>query len=227
MRRTAVKVITFIGGLFFLLEFLLPAKAPWWLGGFSNPLTPARDVATNFVIVVGTMAFLLGPINLVRRHAGIILRKRKGLAESAVFLVCLVIAVIAGFLRGADESETTRNAFNVVYDALLHGVGTAFFASSMGLLAFYLVSAAHRSFRVNTLGAGLMMTSALIVMLGQVPLGDWLTSGLAEPFQLRSITEWIMTVPNVGVQRAVFMGACGGAFAAGLRLWLSLGTKTK
>lgn len=224
MRRTAVKVITFVGGLFFLLEFLLPAKAPAWLGGFANPLTAAKGTVTNVIIVVSTMAFLLGPINLVRRHAGIILHKRKGVAESAVFLVCLVAAVLAGFLRGSEEA---RNAFNVLYDALVHGVGTAFFASSMALLAFYLVSAAHRAFRMNTLGAGLMMTAALIVMLGQVPLGDWLTSGLYEPLQLRSLTQWILTVPNVGVQRAVLIGACGGAFAAGLRQWLGLGTKAE
>ncbi|MHC4505865.1 MAG: hypothetical protein ACYTFI_21395, partial [Planctomycetota bacterium] len=150
--------------------------------------------------------------------------KRKGTPESAVFVVCLVIAVLAGFLRGPKEA---RNAFNVLYEALVHGVGTAFFASSMALVAFYLVSAAHRAFRISSLGAGLMMASALIVLLGQVPLGEWLTSGLAEPLRFRSITEWILTVPNVGVQRAVVIGACGGAFAAGIRMWLGLGVKAE
>ena len=39
MRRRVVWVITFAGGLFYLLEFILPAQTPSWLGRLSNPLT--------------------------------------------------------------------------------------------------------------------------------------------------------------------------------------------
>lgn len=221
MRRRAVWMLTFLGGLFFLLEFLLPARAPGWLGGFENPLTPLLPSATNLVVVVGAMAFLLGPLNLVRSHVATLVRRRPGRIESVVFLAFLVAGIVAASCEGAD----IHWVFDKLYNALFYGVQTAFFASSMALLAFYLVSAAHRAFRINTLEAGLMMASAVVILLGQVPLGDWLTQALPESLQLRTAAQWILAVPNTGVQRAVEIGACGGAFAAGFRQWLGLGAK--
>ena len=230
MRRHVVRLITFVGGLYFLLDFLLPAKAPPWLGGFKNPLTEHRGAVTSFVIVVGTMAFLLGPLNLVRSHVTRIFRGHRGWLESIVFLVFLLAAILASALRtpeGAAQTARWERFFNVLHEALIHGITTAFFASSMALLAFYLVSAAHRAFRMSNVESGLMMGAAVIVLLGQVPLGDWMTHALPEPFQLRSAAQWILLVPNAGVQRAVLIGACGGAIAAGLRHWLGLGRRSE
>lgn len=219
MTRRVVWMITFVGGLFFLLEFLLPEQAPDWLGGIKNPLTPYLGGVTNFLVVVATMAFLLGPFILVRRHVGTLVRRRQGWLESLVFVVFLGASLLAAALR----EEQVRSALSVLYDALFFGVLMAFFASSMALLAFYLASAAHRAFRVSSLEAGLMMAAAAIVLLGQVPLGDWLTQGLPKSLQLASVAQWILGVPNTAVQRAVMIGACGGAFAAGFRQWLGLG----
>jgi hypothetical protein len=221
MRRPLVRLLTFVGGLFFLLEFLLPTEAPPWLGGFENPLTPLFSAVTNFVVVVGTMAFLLGPINLVRSHVRTLRRERKGRLGSVVFLVFLVGGVLATALKG----DAARNVMNLAYDALFYGVLTAFFAASMALLAFYLVSAAHRAFRLNSLDAGLMMASAAVILLGQVPVGEWLTAALPEGSRLRDWAQWILFYPNTGVQRAVLIGACAGALATALRHWLGLGTR--
>lgn len=221
MRRSFVKLITFVGGLYFLLEFLLPAKAPPWLGGFANPLTQYLGAVTTFAIVVGTMAFLLGPFNLVRTHLKALLARKKGWLEGAVFLLFFTAAIAAKAFRG------TGAIVGVMHDAFFYGVMTAFFASSMALLAFYLVSAAHRAFRLNNTEAALMMVSAAIVLLGQVPLGDWLTHALPDWLQLRSWALWILQTPNTAVQRAVVIGACGGAFAAAVRHWLGLGTRTE
>lgn len=224
MRRAIIRLITFIGGLYFLLEFLLPAV--WWTtrgGPFENPLTLCRDDVINFLIVVGTMAFLLGPINLVRSHLTAILKKREGWSESIVFLVFLVLATVATALRNTDE-RTIRDVYSAVYHVLLHGLLMGFGASSMALLSFYLVSAAYRAFRVSSVDAAFMMAAAVIVLLGLVPLGDLLTRGLPAWLQLKNWAVWILMVPNSAVQRAVYIGACGGAFAAGLRHWLGLGT---
>ncbi|MGB2820591.1 MAG: hypothetical protein WBF17_06390, partial [Phycisphaerae bacterium] len=112
--------------------------------------------------------------------------------------------------------------FDVLHHALVFGITTAFFASSMALLAFYLISAAHRAFRMNNLESGLMMAAAVVVLLGQVPVGDWITHRLPEEYQFRSAAQWILLFPNAGVQRAVLIGTCAGALAAGLRHWLGL-----
>ena len=225
MRRRLIWVITFVAGLYFLLEFLLPAEAPAWLGGFKNPLTPCLDGVSKFLIVVGTMALLVGPLNLVRLHLPTALHRRKGWVESVVFFVFLALGIVAQACHepGQSLAAEVHGLLASLYAPLFYGLLTGFGTSSMALLAFYLVSAAHRAFRVNNLEAGLMMGSAVILLLGQVPLGDWLTQALPEPLQLPSVAQWVLAVPNAAVQRAVLLGACGGAFAAGIRQWLSIG----
>jgi hypothetical protein len=221
MRRQVVWLITFAGGLYFLLEFLLPANAPAWLGGFGNPFTACRGAVSNFLIVVGTMAFLLGPINLVRSHVQTLRRRQKGRLESVAFLLFLGVGFLAMALQDTSAKQVAERVRKVLFDGLLPAFGN----SSMALLAFYLVSAAYRAFRVNSLDSGLMMGSAVIILLGQVPLGDWITYALPDALQLRSIAQWILLVPNTAVQRAVLIGACGGAFAAGMRQWLGIGRR--
>ena len=223
MRRYVLWIITFAGGLFFLLEFLLPAEMPVGRGVVKNPLTPLMGIATNFLLVVGTMALLLGPINLLRANLTTLLRRNKGWVESLTFLVFFV----AGILAMALWNDGGHSAMDVLHDWMLDGLMTAFGATSMALLAFYLVSAAHRALRMNTLEAGLMLGAGTIILLGQTPVGDWLTSGLPQTLTLDAWTQWILSVPNAGVQRGVVIGACGGAFAAGLRQWLSLGRKAE
>jgi hypothetical protein len=227
MRRPLVWLLTFAGGLFFLLEFLLPAEAPRWMGGFGNPLTPYRDAATQFVIVIGTMAFLLGPFNLVRHNVATILRRKQGWAGSGVFLAFLVASLLAASLHDTELRHALGVAWDRLYNAFIYGVSTAFFASSMALLAFYLVSAAHRAFRLSSADAAVMMVTAAIVLLGQVPVGDWMTHALPEWLRFSSWAQWILKYPNAGVQRAVLFGACGGAFATGLRHWLGLGSRER
>jgi len=228
LRRKVIWTITFVGGLFFLAEFMLPAQLPGWLAGsdkaIENPLTRALPTVTNFTIVVGTMAFLLGPFNLARSHLATLFRKRKGWLESLVFFAFLIGAIL---IKGLYETDFGQWAhFDIAHNALIYGITMAFFASSMALLAFYLVSAAHRAFRLNSGEAGLMMVAAVVILLGQVPLGDWITQGLPEGMQLRAWAQWILACPNIGVQRAVLIGASGGAFAAGMRHWLGLGRRT-
>jgi len=229
LKRKVIWSITFVGGLFFLAEFMLPAEWPGWLTGsdeaIANPLTRALPTVTNFTIVVGTMAFLLGPFNLARGHLVTLFRKKKGWLESLVFFVFLIGAIA---VKGLYETDFGKWAhFDMAHDALVYGITNAFFASSMALLAFYLVSAAHRAFRLNSIEAGLMMLAAVIILLGQVPLGDWITHGLPPAWQLRSWAQWILDYPNIGVQRAVLIGAAGGAFAAGMRHWLGLGRRAE
>ena len=216
MVRVIIWLITFLGGLFFLLEFLLPAAMPGWLGGFENPLTRILPDAHNFVMIISAMAFLLGPLNLVRSHGSNILKRNKGWVESIVFMVFIPM----GFLVQLLFKNQLENRY---YSMLIYGLMYGFGTSSMALLAFYLVSAAFRSFRLNSLEAGVMMAAAVIVLLGQVPLGTWITQKLPEAFHLRTAATWVFMVPNNAVQRAVIMGAAGGAFAASLRHWLSLG----
>ena len=63
-----------------------------------------------------------------------------------------------------------------------------------------------------------MMVSAFLVMLGQVPIGIWLTSWIPETgfisnFRLEHISYWILTQPNAAAQRGINFGLAVGAMA--------------
>jgi hypothetical protein len=64
MRRLFPKIVIFLAGLFFLLEFVLPDPLPWT--GQHNPLSDCYGTVSNVLMVLGGMAFFLGPINLTR-----------------------------------------------------------------------------------------------------------------------------------------------------------------
>ncbi len=236
MKKHFVALITFAGGAFFLLEFLLPERAPdWilraaagrlpagavsWLANYRNPLTGYLGLAMDIIVVLTTMALLLGPLNLVIGHGMTVFRQRRGWLESIVFLIFL-----AGSLVIASRKELSGAAFDQqLYDRLFELLN-AFGKTSMALLAFYLVSAAYRSFRLQSLDSAVMLISAVVLLLGLVPLGAWFTHRLPEWAQLPTAARWVLATPNTAVQRAVAFGACAGAFAAGLRHWLSIGTK--
>lgn len=292
MRRQFIALITFVGGAFFLLEFLLPDQ-PTWAPWMSNPLTPYLQLATNLVIILGTMAFLLGPINLVRGSLNTIYKQKKGWVGSAVFLVFMFGAIGVTIMKdqvlarqraeaaarvvetppeeaapppieispgeevppvvdatpvespdvAIEREQKTAAAIEgtpavdvvpekrlkpfwvQVYNLFFYGILQSFGGSSMALLAFYLVSAAFRSFRFQSLDAGVMMITAVIVLIGLAPLADLITGALPEYLRPNTWAQWVLDVPNVAVQRAVAFGVCAGAFAVGARYWLSIGTR--
>ncbi len=238
MRKPLTITLTFLAGAYFLFEFLLPAKLPGWLGGGGNPLSPYLNLATDLVIVLGTMAVLLGPINLARVHLANLVRRRPGWSSSLVVLVFLFgsAAAAAGkdlfqmdwatALWGAPASQLWAHHVTGLFNVLFYGVNFAFGTTSIGILTFYLISAAYRSFRLSGLDSAVMFVAASIILLGRASIGDWLTQGLPDALQLHSIVDWLFKTPSMAVQRAVLIGAFAGAFAASLRYWLSLGTRT-
>jgi hypothetical protein len=84
------------------------------------------------------------------------------------------------------------------------------------LLAFYIASAAFRAFRVRRTEAALLAGTAVIVMLGRVPVGAALWPGLPE------VTDWIMNAPQLAAKRAILIGAALGAVSTGLKVILGL-----
>ena len=72
-----------------------------------------------------------------------------------------------------------------------------------------------------------MLTVALFVMLGQIPLGQYITHAIPEAswwawIKMENIKGWIMDIPNSAASRGILFGALIGSLAMSLRLWLSL-----
>ena len=214
-RKSIIMAVTFIGGLYLSLEFLIPIEK-------NNYLTNAMPTVANIEIVVGSFALLLGIWNLFQIHGKAVSKLNKGWYNSAAFFVAFFAIMILGFLRDQNVSGTGE-LFNILFS----GFWLPLQATTFSLVAFYIVSAAYRAFRIRSAEAVLMMAAATIVMLALVPIGaiitSWLPStGFLSVFRLERIGYWLLVSPNMAVQRAIAFGIAVGALATGLRIWLSL-----
>ncbi|HTM20710.1 MAG TPA: hypothetical protein VL172_09390, partial [Kofleriaceae bacterium] len=77
-------------------------------------------------------------------------------------------------------------------------------------------SAAFRAFRARNVEAGLLLGSAILVMLGSMPLMSHLLPDLLD------IRDWIVDVGNNSGRRAIMIGAALGAIVTGLRIVLGI-----
>ena len=120
-----------------------------------------------------------------------------------------------------DDSLSNR-----VYDFMFEGFYIALGSAMFSLLAFYIATAAYRAFRLQSAEAFLLMFAALLVMLGQIPVGVWLVDNI---FQLcavdMSITQvrlWILRVVNTSAFRGIALGSAIAGLSMAWRVWWSM-----
>lgn len=102
--------------------------------------------------------------------------------------------------------------FKWLFDSVLVPLDSTMFA----LLAFFMASAAYRTFRARTPEATLLLVAAVILMLGRVPLGEMIHH------QFPTVAEWLMSVPTVAAKRAIMFGAALGGIATSMRIILGI-----
>lgn len=190
-----------------------------------NFLTPYKQPLGDVSVVLGAFTLGLGIFSLMSLHGRSIIRKRPGWGNSLAFYIALVSITALAFLQRYMHPGLGQSFSKSLYDILFNGALVAFSATMFSLVAFYIVSAAYRAFRIKSGESALMMIAAFIVMLAVVPFGVWMTSGFggwASIFRLENIGHWIMSYPNAAAQRGIAFGIGIGGLAMGLRLWLSL-----
>ncbi|MCX7920067.1 MAG: hypothetical protein N3A72_10785 [bacterium] len=203
MKRKIVFFITFFVGIFMTAKFFL--KIPI-VEGIANELE-------QWCLVIAAFAILLGIVNLFRLNLLTIIRRRPDWQYKVVMLIAFVITVISGLVLFAVQGDISgKNVFNFIFMNVLLPLGSTMYA----LLAFYIASAAFRAFRAKNIEATLMLSAAILVMLGRVPIGMAI-SGL-----FPQLANWIMTVPNAAGQRGIIMGATIGVIAVGLKTILGI-----
>ncbi len=212
-----ITILTFFAGFFYFLEFLLPAK------GGENFLTPWREPVGSMLMVVGAFTLPMGVVSILVAHWKNVKTRRKGWYNSVVLFGAILGMAGVAFWKEYAPSPLAQKVYSCFFDGLYIPLGMAMFST----LAFYIVSAAYRAFRVTNIDAALMMGAAVIVMLGQIPFGMWLTSwlplqGYLSSLRIENISNWFMTVINMSVQRAIGFGLGIGGLAMALRIWFSL-----
>ncbi len=114
------------------------------------------------------------------------------------------------------RKESGRGLIQRLYDLLYQGVFIQLGSAMFALLGVYIAAAAYRAFRIRTLESALMMTAALIVMLGQIAFGKHLYEGMP------ALRQWLLEVPNSAAFRAIRLGAGVAGLMLAIRMWLSI-----
>jgi len=241
-KRMLIVATTFLGGLFYALEFFIPpnpASEQSSIGAFN--LTTTATTVGNAAQVVGGFTFLLGVYNLAAIHGRTLARRRADWPYSLAFFVSFLVMTFFAYWKDWQEWFGGRAApswvkdTNPAHPAQPHDVYTFLFeafyrnldATMFSILAFFIVSAAYRAFRIRSAEAAVLMIVALILMLGQVPVGMALTNwipqtGIISTLRIEKFSQWVLTAINSPVQRAIGFGLGLGGLAMSLRIWLSL-----
>lgn len=223
-RKSLIVVVTFLCGLFYTLEFFWPVKIVD--GQEKNPLTDYTNVVSDINQIITAVALGVGIYSLSMLHGKNILRARPGWFFSLTFFVGMIVMTVLGLLTKwpGHEKIAANTALNEIF---FRGGLQALDATMFSIIAFYIVSAAYRAFRIRSTEATLMMAAAFFVMLGQVYAGQFLTSwlpteGFLSNLRAETLSDWLLTRLNAPAVRAIGFGLGVGLLATALRIWLSL-----
>ncbi len=147
------------------------------------------------------------------------LQPTAGEAESNFTTTTALITQLSGvansysaYAGALQELSLVKRIWRFLFDGLFVALGSAMFS----LLGVYIASAAYRAFRVKSLESALMMVSAVIVMLGQIPFG------ISVYEHMPTIRQWLLETPNSAAFRAIALGAAVAGVVMSFRMWLSL-----
>jgi len=160
----------------------------------------------NWGIIIAAFALGLAAVNLIRTHTKRVVARRGEWWNSVLLLVALFATVISGVI-----SRQTP-VFKFLFEKMITPLGAAFYS----MVAYYLLSAAYRTFRARSWEATALLLSGIIVMLGRAPVGEVIWK------HFPAVADWIMKYPNLAGSRGVLIGAAVGTVGVGIRIILGI-----
>ncbi|RME71180.1 MAG: hypothetical protein D6776_10600 [Planctomycetota bacterium] len=222
LKRTIPVAIAFVVGLWFAIQYYVPTS-------FSER---SLTWASNWAKILLGFAYILGLYSLVHVHWQKIRRGQPGYGYSLLVYVGLVGTLVLGlsgevqtlvdiatgkahhfadFQAYSTHDKPIPNfssGFDWVYNYVFYPASATMFS----ILAFFIASAAYRTFRARTIEAAFLLIAAIIVMFGRVPIAAAVHRAIPD------VADWIMANPNMAVKRAILIGISLGTIATSLRI---------
>lgn len=196
-----------------LTQRILPASVAIGAGvlvlaGYLVPLpflAAVRDELVRWAVILAAFAWILGFFNLLRVHLEE-MRRKGGLYSFVLVLSALLTLALT---LAASLSASLRPVGDWWFQYVLAPLQATVF----GLIAIALAVAAFRLVRNRReVGALVFLVSALIVLVGAIPLpsplGEWLTP----------LREWWMGVLAAAGIRGFLIGVALGVLLVGVRV---------
>ncbi|MDQ7780663.1 MAG: hypothetical protein RDV41_13295 [Planctomycetota bacterium] len=217
-KRTFPLVIAFVMGIVMMVRYFVPHQR-------SEDL---YTLMSDWLIIIAGFAFFIGMFNLLGAHFAKVRRGVPGWGYSTVVILAAAATIFLGLMRDIEYSISSLigTEINFIssmgvwenieggspFDWVYQYFQVPLSATVFSILAFFIVSAAYRTFRARSTEATILLITAMIVMIGRVPIGSLIWSGIPD-FQ-----EWIMAVPNLAAKRGILIGVCLGSVATSLRI---------
>jgi len=198
MKKNIPLLITFIAGMVMIIQYFVPHP----------PFSDIQQVFNTWFLIITVFAMTLGIGNLMKIHIERVRRLRSGWWYSIVLLVAFTVMFVAGIGWGIQRGTF----FYYLYWNMHIPMSSTMFA----LLAFFVASASYRAFRARTPEATLLLVSAILVMIGRVPIANYIWD------RIPLISDWIMDYPNTAGQRAIMIGIALGVVSTSLRIILGI-----
>ena len=201
MRRQVPLILCFLFGIVMMVVEFSPHP-------FSKGL---RAELIEWSLIIGPFALVIGVVTLVHTHWIRIRRRIEYWQYSYLVFIGIIVMVVFGLPFGPT---------NKYFVWFFNNVQVPMDATMFSLLAFFIASASYRAFRARTLEATLLLVAALIVMIGNAPIGDVLWNELSPvgrdiPSTAR---QWILENPNLSSRRGIILGISLGVISQSIRI---------
>jgi hypothetical protein len=163
-------------------------------------LNSASDSLQLWGIIIAGFAALLGLASYVAYNGKQIVEKRSW--YSGVAVASALGTIILGLALSPSSTQ---------YGWLSSNILTPLSMSVGSFIGFFIVSAAFRTFRARSLEAGIVLASAVIIMLKNTPVGEYLFPGVL------GLGNWLNDVASLGGNRGFTIAFAVGAIIAGIR----------
>lgn len=206
MRREIPIAICFLAGISFILEYFIPHQR----------ILSVFETFRQWAIIVIAFAYVLGLANIVRVNYHVIQKKGRDWPYKIILVLSLFFMITVGIIFDILGIRSGGIAEGSIFNWVYYNAQYPLQATMFALLAFFIASAAFRAFRIRTFQASLLAVTAILVMIGRVPVGERLWGSFPD------LTEWIMNVPQLAGKRAIMIGAALGAISTALKVLTGL-----
>ncbi|HAQ62487.1 TPA: hypothetical protein DCR49_10920 [Candidatus Delongbacteria bacterium] len=162
---------------------------------------------SNGMKIAGVVGVLVGVYSVARQNYYKI--KNKNERYYAILRVSMILLMVFLGLKSGTSSGTP-------FSSMFMNVYVPFQATVFSLLAFYIASAAYRSFKAKSVESAVLLVASIIVMLSKIPLGGEMWG------QIPVIGEWIMDAPSSAGRRAIIFGGYLGSITMMIRIFFGL-----
>ena len=208
-KRTLPLLLAFTMGIAAFTQFFIPHPA-------ANEF---RTEMSKWMYIIFGFAMLLGLYSLMHMHYMRIRKRQSGWAYSVFVYIGAVGMIALGLWNdGYGPLVSAPPDVKTWYQWGYENIQVPCSATIFSILAFFIASAAFRTFRARNVSAALLLIAAVTVMFGRVPVSEVVGEWFGESQLFSEASDWLMNYPNMAAKRAIVLGVSLGAISQSLRI---------